>query len=77
MTKLLVILLLIIGGTLIALNYVSKKFKSFLENIVSPGKMNSSKKSTKEDEVLYKKDDIVILRGEADNKSDDETTQQN
>ena len=73
MTKLLLILLIIVGGTLIALNYVSKKFKSFLESIISPGKMNSRKKTKKEDEILYQKDDIVILRGEADDKPNDET----
>ncbi len=73
MTKLLIILLLIIGGTLIVLNYVSKKFKSFLESIIPTGKMNSRNKSKKEDEILYQKDDIVILRGEADDKPDNET----
>lgn len=60
MTKFLIILLVFIVGAVVGFMFVIRKFKNFLSSFAP----NVEKKPEKE-QVVFKKDDIVVLKGEA------------
>lgn len=61
MTKFLIILLLITIGTIVVVSVVMRKLKNFLSQFTPP----EVKVSDSKENVIYQKDDIVVLKGDA------------
>ncbi len=72
MTKLIIILLIIFFGIVIGLkmikNYIKKTLKGALGNI-SGNETQSARTDTKKN-IIYEKNDIVVLKGEAKDKNE-------
>jgi len=68
MIRYIVLILLIIFGILIIANiFANKIIKSFLKNNIS-----EKRRSKKPDEVIFNKDDIIVLKGEAKQSDNNE-----
>lgn len=70
MSKLLIILLIIGGGAFLAYKYVQRKFFRFFDKVSQNSVKENEKKES--EEVLFKKDNLVVLKGEAGKKKEKE-----
>ena len=69
MTKLIIILLLIFGLILLGLSMAIKSVKRFFIGFMpNQDQMNKAKKRNEKEKVIYNKDDVVVLKGEAQDK---------
>ena len=66
MVKFFVILLAIFVGILIVFTYILKKIRSFFGQFQDLSAKSNIRRS--EENVIYKSDDVVVLKGEAGNK---------
>ncbi|MCX6156177.1 MAG: hypothetical protein NT007_18665 [Candidatus Kapabacteria bacterium] len=73
MTKFLIILLLILGGIIFGITYILKFIQNVFSSITGTQSVNGKKNRSKTDngEVIYNKDEIVVLKGEAGKKKAD------
>lgn len=70
MLKILAILILIFGGIYLGFKYISRKLiNNFFKNSgINPEQFQNQQRNNfnnQDNEVIYKKDDTVILKGEA------------
>jgi uncharacterized protein (UPF0333 family) len=72
MTKFLILLLIIIVLAIIGVSYVFKSVRKFF-SVLDPTQMDKRAKSArkKDENVIYNKDDVVVLKGEARNEEKD------
>ena len=49
---------------------IKKKFNSFMQNFIPQQETHTAKKS--DDEVVYNRDDVVVLKGDAGKKQNSE-----
>ncbi|MFP4528328.1 MAG: hypothetical protein ACLFQX_07240 [Candidatus Kapaibacterium sp.] len=69
MTKFLLILLVIFALAILGLTFIYKKIRGFFE-MFSPSEERRGKTQKRErtDDVVYDRDDVVVLKGEAGKK---------
>ncbi len=72
MVKFFVILLAIFVGVLLIFTYVLKKLKNFFGQFQPQQSQSSPRRS--EENVIYKHDDVVVLKGEAAKNDNREKT---
>ncbi|ROL61918.1 hypothetical protein D9V86_03320 [Bacteroidetes/Chlorobi group bacterium ChocPot_Mid] len=70
MIKFLIIIGIIFLVILLIIKIVRKKIENIIQQFVP--KQQSQSKDTIANEVLYEKDDVVVLKGEADRKNQTE-----
>lgn len=70
MIRFLIIIGVIFLIILLVMRIIRKKFENFVNQFV-PKQQNPSNNSTA-NQVLYDKDDVVVLKGEADDKKQEE-----
>ena len=64
MTKFLMIILVIIGAILLIVSYAFKKLRNIF-SIFTPVDEIKQQPEKQEGEVVYKKDDVVVMKGDA------------
>ncbi len=71
MTKFLIILIIVIGLIIAGLYYVKRILNKFVSNAFSQFNTQTGniKKQPKEQEVIYEKDEIIVLKGESNKKN--------
>ncbi len=69
--KFLLVLFLLFAGIMLAANYSLKKIRRMLTNLTNPGQHGTPGPSSDEvgGEVLYRSDEMTVLKGEAGRKS--------
>jgi hypothetical protein len=70
MVKIIVIFLAIFFGALLFFTYALKKLKNFFGKFQPQQSQSSTRRA--EENVIYKHDDVVVLKGEAANKDNKE-----
>jgi len=76
MTKFLIILLVIIVLVIIGVSYVFKSVRKIFTAFIPNEQFNkASSQKKKYDNVIYDKDDVVVLKGEAKDKDKDKKKQ--
>lgn len=68
MTRFLLLLLAIVGGLALAISLIFRMLKSLFGGNQSVG---GRAKKNKDEEIVYKKDNIVVLKGEAGKANND------
>ena len=69
MTKFFLFILLIVIGSIIGITYIFRKIQKFFKPFQDPSSVNKSKKANSKEQVVYQKDDVVVLKGEAGKNS--------
>jgi len=71
MTKFFIILLIIIGLAIGAIYYVKRLLRKFVSNTFAQFEKQAvyETKQRKEKDVIYEKDNIIVLKGESNNKN--------
>lgn len=67
MTKFLIIVGVLFLIVLFIINMIKKSIRSFVEGFSAPSA--KKRKNDRHEEVLYKKDDVVVLKGDAGSKN--------
>ncbi len=70
MTRFFLIVLLIIGGFFIVVWIVFKNIRNFLTSLSPKQNINTKRKNEESGQVIFKKDDIIVLKGEANKKEE-------
>ncbi|MGA2297102.1 MAG: hypothetical protein ABSG15_06110 [FCB group bacterium] len=66
MLRLFLFFLIIISGIVLILSMISKSIRTFFSSFTGPvSQSNNNKTKKNKDEIVYQKDDIVVLKGDA------------
>ena len=64
MVRFLIILLILTIALMIGINFAKKRFRNFINNFTTHN-FGKYKREDKTKEVIYRKDDVVVMKGEA------------
>ena len=65
MLKLLVILFIVMLASFLVVSYVSKKVRAFFAPFIGGEQSKVTKVNDEKGEVVYKKDDVIVMKGDA------------